>query len=69
MLSEILLLLVLILLNAFFAASEIALISLNDNKISLMAEEGNKKARQIKYCWMNPANSGYHTNRNPLADF
>ena len=48
MLSEILLLLVLILLNAFFAASEIALISLNDNKISLMAEEGNKKARQIK---------------------
>jgi putative hemolysin len=48
LLSEILLLLVLILLNAFFAASEIALISLNDNKISLMAEEGNKKARQIK---------------------
>ncbi len=48
MLSEILLLLVLILLNAFFAASEIALISLNDNKISFMAEEGNKKARQIK---------------------
>ena len=48
MLPEILLLLVLILLNAFFAASEIALISLNDNKIRLMAEEGNKKANQIK---------------------
>ena len=48
MLSKILLLLVLILLNAFFAASEIALISLNDNKISLMAEEGDKKARQSK---------------------
>lgn len=48
MLSEIFLLLVLIMLNAFFAASEIALISLNDNKINLLAEAGNKKARQIK---------------------
>ncbi len=48
MLSEFLILLILILLNAFFAASEIALISLNDNKIRLMAEEGNKKAKQIK---------------------
>ncbi|MBP1157639.1 MULTISPECIES: hemolysin family protein [unclassified Paenibacillus] len=41
---EIIILIVLILLNAFFAASEIALISLNDNKVKLMAEEGNKKA-------------------------
>ncbi len=44
MLTEILILLVLIVLNAFFAASEIALISLNDNKIKAMAEEGHKKA-------------------------
>ncbi len=41
---EIVILLVLIVLNAFFAASEIALISLNDNKIKHMAEEGHKKA-------------------------
>ncbi|HHU93332.1 MAG TPA: HlyC/CorC family transporter [Halanaerobiaceae bacterium] len=34
----------LVALNAFFAATEIALISLNDNKIRYMAEEGNKKA-------------------------
>lgn len=47
MLNGILLLLVLILINAFFAASEIALISLNDNKIRIMAEEGDKKAGQI----------------------
>jgi putative hemolysin len=40
-------LLLLILFNAFFAASEIALISLNDNKIKMMAEEGNKKARLL----------------------
>lgn len=47
MISELLLLLILIVLNAFFAASEIALISLNDNKIRIMAEEGNKKAQLI----------------------
>ncbi|PLT33404.1 hemolysin family protein [Bacillus sp. V5-8f] len=47
MVTEILVLLVLIILNAFFAASEIALISLNDNKIRIMAEEGNKKAKLL----------------------
>lgn len=47
LISEILLLIILILLNAFFAASEIALISLNNNKIKLMAEEGNKKAKLL----------------------
>lgn len=41
---QILVLLILILLNAFFAASEIAVISLNDNKIKKLAEEGHKKA-------------------------
>lgn len=41
-------LVVLILLNAFFAATEIAFISLNDAKIDLMAKEGNKKAKTIK---------------------
>jgi putative hemolysin len=35
---------VLIVLNAFFAASEIALVSLNYNKIRIMAEDGDKKA-------------------------
>jgi putative hemolysin len=34
-------------LNAFFASSEIAIISLNDNKIKKMAEEGHKKAKLI----------------------
>ncbi len=48
MFTEILFLMVLVVLNAFFAASEIALISLNDNKIKLMAEEGNKKAMLLK---------------------
>lgn len=44
MFSDFLILIVLILLNAFFASSEIALISLNDNKIKQMAKEGHKKA-------------------------
>jgi len=44
---RILFLIVLIAVNAFFAASEIAIISLNDGKIKKMAEEGNKKAKQI----------------------
>ncbi|NLJ66404.1 MAG: HlyC/CorC family transporter, partial [Clostridiales bacterium] len=48
MFTEFLVLIILIILNAFFAASEIALISLNDNRIRLKAEEGNKKAIQIK---------------------
>ncbi|MGZ9585614.1 hemolysin family protein [Paenibacillus marinisediminis] len=47
MFTEILILMILILLNAFFAASEIALISLNDNKIKAMAESGHKKARLL----------------------
>ena len=34
----------LILVNAFFAATEIAVISLNDNKVRKQAEEGDKKA-------------------------
>lgn len=41
---ELFILFILIVLNAFFAASEIALISLNDNRVKLEAEKGDKKA-------------------------
>ena len=44
---KLILLLVLILVNAFFAMSEIAIISLNDAKIERMAEDGHKKAKQL----------------------
>lgn len=44
---QIVLLFILILVNAFFAMSEIAIISLNDSKIEKMAENGHKKAKQI----------------------
>lgn len=41
------LLFVLITINAFFAASEAALISLNDYRMRLLAEEGNRKAEKV----------------------
>ena len=44
---QIIILIILILVNAYFAASEIAFISLNDTKIEKMAKEGNKKAWDI----------------------
>lgn len=47
LITEIIVLVILILLNAFFAASEIALISLNDNKVKMMADAGDKKSKQI----------------------
>lgn len=47
MLTQILVLIILILLNAYFAATEIAFISLNDAKIERDARDGNKKAKQI----------------------
>ncbi|MFI3140745.1 MAG: hemolysin family protein [Clostridia bacterium] len=50
------LLFVLILVNAFFAMSEIAIISLNDNMIDKLAEEGHKKAKKIKKLTDNPSN-------------
>lgn len=47
LITKILFLIILIIVNAFFAASEMALISLNDNRIRIMAEDGNKKAKQL----------------------
>ncbi len=44
---QVVILVILILINAFFAASEIAFISLNDAKIDIMVKEGNKKAKTI----------------------
>lgn len=55
MLSQLIVLVVLIFLNAFFAASEIAFISLNDAKIEKQAKEGNKKAKQIEKMLKSPS--------------
>lgn len=45
---QIVILFALIFVNAFFSMSEMAIVTLNDNKIDKMAEQGNKKAKQIK---------------------
>ncbi len=47
MLKQLLLQLILIALNAFFAATEIAVISLNEKKIKAQAEDGDKKAEKM----------------------
>ena len=46
MASQLIFLVILILLNAYFAATEIAFISLNDAKIEKKAKEGNKKEKK-----------------------
>ena len=55
MMIQIIVLILLIMLNAFFAASEIAYISLNDAKIDKQAKEGNKKAKSIKKMLKDPS--------------
>lgn len=55
MFTNLLVLVVLILLNAFFAASEIAMISLNDNKLRVAAEEGDRKAQLIQKLLKEPS--------------
>lgn len=47
MIQQLLLQFILILLNAFFAATEIALISLNEKKIRALADDGDKKAKKL----------------------
>lgn len=44
---QLILQLILILLNAFFAATEIAFVSLNENKLRHQADEGDKKASKM----------------------
>ena len=47
MASGLILQFVLILLNAFFAASEMAFVSLNENVVRYQAEEGDRKAKRL----------------------
>jgi putative hemolysin len=47
---------VLILINAFFAATEIAVISINENRVRKLAEDGDKKAAQLLRLAESPSN-------------
>lgn len=55
MATQVIVLAILILVNAFFAATEIAFISINDAKIEKQAKEGNKKAKQIRKMLKEPS--------------
>lgn len=52
---QIFIIIILIFLNGFFSASEMAFISLNDAKIDIQAKNGNKKAKKIKDMLVNPS--------------
>ncbi len=53
---QIIIIFILILTNAFFAMSEIAIITLNDNKIKKLAEKGHKGAEKILKVTKNSSN-------------
>lgn len=53
--AQIVVLVLLVLLNAFFAASEMAFVSLNDTKISVKAKEGDKKYKKIEKMLKSPS--------------
>ncbi len=55
MIGQLIILVILIALNAFFAATEIAFISLNDARIEKQAKEGNKRAKQIEKMIKSPS--------------
>ena len=46
--AQILLLIALTMMNAFFAGAEMAVVSVNKNKIRMLADNGNKKAALIQ---------------------
>lgn len=55
MFSKIFVLIILTFLNAFFAAAEMAFVSLNDAKVDKQAKEGNKKAKSIQKMLKDPS--------------
>ena len=53
---QVVLIVVLTLINAFFAAGEMAIVSVNKNKIRRLSEEGNKKAKLVEKLLDQPTN-------------
>lgn len=54
-LPGLLLIIILLMINAFFAAAEMAIVSLNKNKINMLADDGHKKALQLKRLMEEPS--------------
>lgn len=53
---ELILILILTVINAFFSAVEMAVVALNKRRVSYLAEEGNKKAHIILNLLDDPSN-------------
>ncbi len=56
LLAQILILIVLTLINAFLAAAEISVVSINKNRVEQKAEEGNLKSKKLLKILENPTN-------------
>ena len=56
LIGPIILQVVLLLINAFFAMTEMAAVNINDNKLKKMADDGNKKAVTLFTLLKNPSN-------------
>lgn len=54
--TQLILIVILTFVNAFFASAEMAIVSLNKNKIRHLAEEGNKKAKLLENLMNEPSN-------------
>lgn len=54
--SSIILIFVLVMVNAFFASAEMAIVSINKTKIGFLADEGNKKAQLLLKLINEPSN-------------
>ena len=69
LLAQILLLIVLTLINAFLAASEIAVVSVNKNRVEQKAEEGNVKSQKLLKIIDNPTNFLYDPSWDYLGEY
>lgn len=56
LMSQIILIVILTAINAFFASAEMAIVSVNKPKIKKLSEEGNKKARLLEMLMEEPSN-------------
>ena len=65
--AQILLLIALTMMNAFFAGAEMAVVSVNKNKIRMLADNGNKKAALIQKLSGEAPN--IRSRRNPRITF
>ena len=53
---QLVLIIILILINSFFSSTEMAIVSINKNKLKVLVEEGNLKAKKLEKLLEDPSN-------------